>query len=140
MYNILLFFALYDLHAWSPGKIVKCITCRIKNVICIFWVRSSNILYNYFSEVFQEDLWSGLGDSWLRDNITIGLRISMRQLSSKLIGITRRDPNLWQNGFGRRWVCAPNFPDPVLDPDPKYCLNKIIYYPVTMHVGVCDIN
>ena len=28
----------------------------------------------------------------------------------------------------------------VLDPNPEYCLNKIIYCPVTMHVGVCDIN
>ena len=28
----------------------------------------------------------------------------------------------------------------VLDPDPEYCLNKIIYCPATMHVGVCDIN
>ena len=24
-------------------------------MICLFWVRSSNIQYNYFSEVFQED-------------------------------------------------------------------------------------
>ena len=27
------------------------------------------------------------------------LKISMQQLSSELTGITRRDPNLWQNEF-----------------------------------------
>ena len=45
------------------------------------------LIYNYFSEVFQEDQWSDLGDSWLRDDITISLRITMQQLFSELTGI-----------------------------------------------------
>ena len=33
---------------------------RDKNLICLFWVRSSNILYNYFSELSMKRSWGFL--------------------------------------------------------------------------------
>ena len=39
------------------------------------------------------------------------------------------------------WNVLPaEFSRSVLDSDPEYCLNKIIYCPITMHVSVYDIN
>ncbi len=44
-------------------------------------------------------------------------------------------------GAMHKMYYLPNFlPESVLDPDPKYCLNKIIYCSATMHVSVYDIN